>query len=258
MSRPDAGVIGRRHRSRRRGALLALATAAMAAAAGAADAPAAARDAAPLAPFELRFEALRNGDRLGEARVSLRHVEGATWEFSTRTRGTEGLAALAGIEISEQSEFSWRDGRPELLQYRYHQQMAFRDRQRSLARSGADAIDSIDGERRHRLVFEPGVMDRHAVVLALAAAVAAGASGELRLRVADRDDLDWHRYRIAGTEDITLPAGRFEAVRVERLRDKPGRTTTTWLAPALGHLPVRIVQREADGETFETRLLAPD
>jgi hypothetical protein len=230
----------------------------MAAAASAADAPAAAREIAPLAPFELRFEALRNGQRLGEARVSLRHVEGATWEFATRTRGTDGLAALAGIEINEQSEFSWRDGRPELLQYRYRQQMAFRDRQRSLVRSGSDAIDSTDGDRRHRLAFEPGVMDRHVVVLALAAEVARGTTGELRFRVADRDEVEWHRYRIDAPEEVSVPAGRFEAIRVERLRDNPGRTTTTWLAPALGHLPVRIVQREADGETFETRLLARD
>lgn len=258
MSRPEPRIAGRASRWRRLAALALLATTTVAAPASADDAPAGTRDAAPLAPFDLRFEALRNGKRLGEARLSLRHVEGATWEFTTRTRGTEGLAALAGIEISEQSEFTWRDGRPELLQYRYRQQMAFRDRQRSLARDGADAIDSRDGERRHRLAFEPGVMDRHVVALALAAEVARGASGELRFRVADRDKLEWHRYRSSARESIDVPGGRFEAIKVERLRDNPGRTTTTWLAPALGYLPVRILQREADGESLEMRLLARD
>jgi len=52
------------------------------------------------------------------------------------------------------------------------------------------------------------------------------------------------------------PGGALEALRVERVRENPGRTTTSWLAPALGWLPVRIVQREADGETIEMRLLA--
>jgi hypothetical protein len=241
------------------GALLMFSTALLAAPFVAADdAPGPARSRAALESFDLRFEALRNGQRLGEARISLRPVEGATWEFTTRTRGTEGLAALAGIEITEQSEFTWRDGRPELLQYRYRQQMAFRQRERSLARDGSDAIDSRDGDRQHRLPFEPGVMDRHVVVLALVAEVARGAAGELRFRVADRDDVEWHRYRVGTSETVTLPAGRFDAIRVERLRDNPGRTTTIWLAPALGHLPVRIVQREADGETLETRLLADD
>lgn len=256
MSQFEPGTAARRVL----GALLMFSTALLAApfAAAADDAPGASRSRAALEPFDLRFEALRNGQRLGEARLSLRPVEGATWEFTTRTRGTEGLAALAGIEILEQSEFTWRDGRPELLQYRYRQQMSFRTRERSLARADGDAIDSRDGKHRHRLAFEPGVMDRHVVVLALAAEVAGGATGELRFRVADRDDVEWHRYRIGTRETVTLPAGRFDAIRVERQRDNPGRTTTTWLAPALGHLPVRIVQREADGETLEMRLLADD
>jgi hypothetical protein len=217
---------------------------------GAAPAIDGARDAGAPAPFEHRYEVLRNGSPLGEATLALRHVEGATWVFTTRTRGTRGLAGLAGAAIDERSEFTWRDGRPELLRYRYRQDVAFRTRERALDRAGANAIDSRDGDRRHRLAFEPGTMDRHLVVLAIGADLARGADGELRYRVADRDHVEWHRYRVAGRERI----GALDTIRVERLRDNAGRTTTSWLAPALGYAPARIVQREADGETIELRL----
>ena len=231
-----------------RAALAALLLALAAPASTAADG---ARDAGTPAPFERRYEVLRNGSPLGEATIALRRVDAATWELATVTRGTRGLAGLAGAAIDERSEFAWREGKPELLRYRYRQDVAFRTRERALDRNGG-AIDSRDGERRHRLAFEPGTMDRHVVVLAIGADLARGADGVLRYRVADRDDVEWHRYRVAGRERV----GALDAIRVERLRDNPGRTTTSWLAPALDHAPVRIVQREADGETIEMRLRA--
>ena len=45
-----------------------------------------------------------------------------------------------------------------------------------------------------------------------------------------------------------------ERLDFERIREKAGRTTTTWIAPALGYTPVRIVQKEPDGETLEMLL----
>lgn len=210
-------------------------------------------DAAP-APFERRYEVLRNGKPLGDATLTLRRIDAETWSFTTRIRGTRGLAGLAGASVEEHSEFTWHDGRPQLLRYRYHQDVAFRTRERTLALGADGRIDSRDGDRRHDLAFEPGTMDRHAVVVAMRADLARGARGELRYRVANRDDVEWQRYRIGNAERIEAPGGALEALRVERVRENPGRTTTSWLAPALGWLPVRIVQREADGETIEMRL----
>lgn len=208
------------------------------------------------APFERRYEVLRNGKPLGEATLVLRRIDAGTWSFTTRIRGTRGLAGLAGASIEEHSEFTWHDGRPQLLRYRYHQDVAFRTRERTLALGADGRIDSRDGDRRHDLAFEAGTMDRHVVILAMRADLARGARGELRYRVANRDDVEWQRYRIGASERIDANDGPREAVRVERVRENPGRTTTSWFAPARDWLPLRIVQREADGETIELRLRA--
>lgn len=211
--------------------------------------------APPLAPFRADYVAARNGSDIGEAQSALSAVEGETWEFLTHTRGTRGLAALAGIEVMEKSEFRWRGRLPELVQYDYKQDAAWTSRERSLrVDAAAGSIASRDRDRSYTLAFEAGVADRHVVVLAIAAALAADAP-ELRFRVADKDKVEWHTYRRAGTESLETPAGTFDTIRVERVREKPGRTTTSWFAPAAGHVPVRILQREPDGETFELRLV---
>ena len=49
--------------------------------------------------------------------------------------------------------------------------------------------------------------------------------------------------------------GKLRALRVERIRDSgDGRTTTLWLGPDKNFVPLKIVQTEANGETFEMRV----
>jgi hypothetical protein len=209
----------------------------------------------PVAPFRAEYVAARNGSDLGTAHSTLTFVEGETWEFLTQTRGTSGLAALARLEVMEKSEFRWHGLLPELIQYDYRQRAAWSSRERSLrVDAGAGTIASKDRDKSHTLAFEPGVSDRSTVALAIAAALAAGAT-ELRFRVADRESVEWQTYHRTGTETIMTPAGSFETIRVERVREKPGRTTTSWIAPSHGYVPVRILHRETDGETFDLRLV---
>jgi hypothetical protein len=209
----------------------------------------------PFAPFSAEYEVSRNGSVLGRGTVELHPVEGPTWELVTHTKGTQGLAALAGAEIVEQSEFTWHDGRPELLQYRYRQDVAWKTRERSLvADRAAGTIHSRDRDEERVLTFEPGVIDRHLVVVALGIDLRDGRE-DLRYLVANRGEVEWNRYRIAGEESIDTPDGPRRAIKVERIRDNKDRTTTVWIAPDLGWIPARTLQTEPDGETLDMRLL---
>lgn len=210
--------------------------------------------AAPV-PYRADYEVLRNGAPLGTAEVVLEAAGDGSWRYVNRTRGTRGLAGLAGAEILEQSHFRLEDGQPRLIDYRYRQDIAWRSKERSLAIvDGGAAIDSRDGERRYRLPFDAAAMDRQTVVLAIGADLARGAEA-LAYRVADRDEVEEQRYRRAGEETLDTARGPIAAVKVERLRERPGRSTTSWFAPSLGWLPVRIVHREGDGDTLELRLV---
>jgi hypothetical protein len=230
----------------------------IAASAGALTSAAMAVEPASSQPFSARYEVLRNGRALGEARLTLARGSDDTWQFHSETRGTRGLASIAGVEISERSTLRWRGLLPELVEYDYRQNVAMRRRERSLRVDVAsNAIVSRQDDQTFELRFEEGVVDRNAVVLAVMAAVAAGRV-DLSFRVADRDDVESQRYRVAGRERVNVRAGSFDTVLIERIREKPGRDTDTWLAPELGYLPVRIRHREADDETLEMRLVSHD
>src|SRR5689334_11553618 len=106
----------------------------------------AATDAPPLAPMQLEYEVLRNGDATGRSTLTLAQDEDGAWSLESRTEGTSGLAAIAGASIDERSSFAWRGGHPELRHYRYAQEVAWKDKRRELdVLPGEAAIAYDDG-----------------------------------------------------------------------------------------------------------------
>lgn len=209
--------------------------------------------AAPVSPFSATYEVRRNGSALGEATLTL-VPDGQGWRLSTTTVGTAGLARVAGVRIEETTRFDYRaEGRPATREYDYLQRSSLNQRRRS-ARVSDAAIELVNGDERRSLPLVPGAVDRQLTTVALMQAVAAGRSGETSLQVLGRGDIEAQRWRIGDLEPV--PGGGGMGRRVERLRETPdGRSTVLWLDDDGGHVPLRIEQREDDGETIEMRLL---
>ena len=214
--------------------------------------------AEPPKPYSAEYEVLRNGSPMGRGTVTLRGDERGEWELHSVTRGTEGLAGLAGATIVEQSSLRWVDDRPESRDYRYRQNLAWRTRERSVEfDSAAKRIVSRDRRGEHVFTFAPGALDRQSVMLALARDLAAGKRDTLTYTVADRDEFGPERYRVGAEETVQTPAGALRALRVERVRDDTrGRSTINWFGIEQGFLPVRVLQTEPDGDSFEMRLIS--
>ena len=213
-----------------------------------------AAEMAPVKPFQADYEVLRNGKELGHATLSLRALGNGTWEFSSHTKGTKGMASLLGVDVAEKSTFRWRDGQPEGLHYEYSQEAAIKSRQRRTDfdwQSGN--AQSSDGKNAYTARLEPGAIDRNLVTIALMAALKENAH-ELRFRVVDKDRIAEQQYREGGRETLALPAGKLDTVRIERQRQDNKRTTISWFAPQRGWLPVQIEQVEKGGETITLRL----
>jgi hypothetical protein len=63
--------------------------------------------------------------------------------------------------------------------------------------------------------------------------------------VISRGELKTYTFRNLGTETIEAPLGRFETVKLQRRKDDEENTTyTTWYAPKLNYLPVKVENRE--------------
>ncbi|HEX5121774.1 MAG TPA: DUF3108 domain-containing protein [Rhodanobacteraceae bacterium] len=215
-------------------------------------------DEAPLAPFSADYVAFRNGEALGTTTLALGDNRDGTWTLRSETRGTAGLAKIAGIHIVETSRFRWHDGRPEAIEYSYRQDSAIKNRTRHASFANGQVQVEEGGETFHFAIV-PGLIDRHAVTLAIATDLKRNAQA-FDYKVAVRDHVEDMRYERGGNESLDVPAGKFDTVLMRRVGE-PGadrkRVARSWFAEKLGWLPVEIEQSEKKGDTIMLKLASP-
>lgn len=232
-------------------------TALVAAALLACTAPAIAADA--IRPFHAEYATLRNGDEVGRTMLDFGDNGDGSWTLRSETRGTSGLARLAGIHIVETSRFRWRDGRPEALVYDYRQEGAFRQRTRHADFDwSANEVRVAEGGKTFRYPIAAGIIDRQAVTLGLAADLVRGADA-FEYKVAVKDRIEPMRYLRGAVETLKVPAGEYRAQLMQR-DGEPGadrkRVARSWFAESLGWLPVQIEQTEKKGDTVTLKLVS--
>lgn len=223
-----------------------------------ASAPAFAADTS-ITPFHADYATLRNGSEVGHTTLDLADNGDGSWTLRSETKGTSGLARLAGIHIVETSRFRWKDGRPEALVYDYRQEGAFKQRTRHADFDWkANEVHVREGDGDFRYAIAPGIVDRQAVTLAIASDLVRGASG-FDYKVAVKDRIEDMRYARGADETLKVPAGEFRTVLMQR-DGEPGadrkRVARSWFAQSLGWLPVQIEQTEKKGDTVTLKLVS--
>ena len=218
-------------------------------------APFAAQAALP-PPYNATYEVRRNGEPTGTASVVFRALANGRHELRSHTVGSEGLAAIAGVDLDERSILRVVGGAPETVAYSYRQKVAWKSKARDISvDAGARRITSTDKDKTFSPPYMPGVLDRNAITVALMADIAAGKPGDLQYLVPNKDELETFTYRSAGQEQVQTAIGSQRVIRVERIRDSGnGRTTTLWLGADRNFVPLRMLQREPDGSTIEMRI----
>lgn len=68
-----------------------------------------------------------------------------------------------------------------------------------------------------------------------------------------RTEIETAKFKKAGTAKITVPAGTYDVIRIDRIHDDNDRATSFWLAPSLSYLPVKVSQI-ADGKAISMEL----
>jgi hypothetical protein len=71
--------------------------------------------------------------------------------------------------------------------------------------------------------------------------------------MAKKDKIEKTPFKKSGNTKITVPAGTFDTVRVDRVHDDDSRSTSFWLAPSLDYLPVKVSQIN-DGKKMDLEL----
>ena len=134
--------------------------------------------------YEATYSVFRNGKDLGIATVKFTDAGNGRWELTTHTVGT-GIAAIAGVEIHERSLLRWNEGKPETIDYSFKQKAGWKTKQRSIkVNAETKLVNSQDNDKNYSLKYEPNVIDRHIVTIAVMQNLLQGKSWRL-------DDYNW-------------------------------------------------------------------
>ena len=204
--------------------------------------------APPVPAFTAHYRVLQNGSPIGKATLTLAPGAGNAWVFTTQSQGTAGLASLLAASTREVSTFTWAGDLPQGNSYDYTMTSALKQKHRSVRFDWSNRSIEVSDNGSFRFPAQPGAMERHTIPLALAAGLAAGQTS-FTLPVAVRDRVDMQRYAAQGRQDVSVPAGSFDATRVARTDG--GEGIEAWFAPAKLPVPIKIDQRGKNAFSLE-------
>ena len=201
--------------------------------------------AADLKPMTAVYSVVRNGKAIGDATYTLTAIGDGTWTLTSITRGSAGMARLLSLDVREQSTFRWQDGHAQGIRYDYTQDATIIHKKRHMDFDwAASKALVVDNGKPLSYAIPAGTIDRSTVALVLGQMLASGAH-VATLPVATQDHLEQQKFTAQGEEKIDVPAGKFNAIKIERT-DAPGKARS-WYAPAVTTLPLRVEQLQKDG-----------
>lgn len=211
--------------------------------------PLAAAAATTPKPFTARYQVSQDGQPMGETTVTLRPGPDGSWILRKDTKGTAGLAALLGASTQEASRFRWQGAVPEAISYDYHLVAAGKDKQRHLQVDWTKRQVSVqDGKHADTYPAQPGMVERNTVPLAVGLALGEGRQ-QISLPVGVRQTVETENFKVAGSETVKVPAGSFQAERVER--SDAAKTLSAWYVPGRYPLPVKLAQSDGGNLVLE-------
>ena len=186
--------------------------------------------AAPPQRIEIQYEVTHNGTAIAEVTERLEH-DRRQYKVEELWKG-KGVFALRGDARRMSRGAIAADGlRP----------VEFEDK-----RPGRDA---------KRVTFNPAenmpALERQDRLSLMWNFVFVPPSSDVTVKVTDDKGTQTHIYQVAGRERLRVPAGEFNALKVVRKHDNPGkRATEIWFATDKSYIPLKIVL-DRDGARSE-------
>lgn len=68
-----------------------------------------------------------------------------------------------------------------------------------------------------------------------------------------KTNIETTKFKKSGSSKLTVPAGTYDVIRIDRIHHDSDRSTSFWVAPSLNYLPVKVSQVN-DGKTISMEL----
>ncbi|ANB02415.1 DUF3108 domain-containing protein [Ectothiorhodospira sp. BSL-9] len=170
--------------------------------------------------------------------------EGEFLRYRARLRPTGVLSWVRSDEIIEQSIMRMTPDGLRSEEYLYSHTGGSRKR---LTESRFDweayRVKGVHNDKPFELDLPPDAVDRFALQLAMINRLHRGEK-EFSQTIVDRDRIRTYHFTVGEPRNITTPMGRVEAIPVIREIEDRDTTVSTWFAPRMNYLPVRLEQEQ--------------
>ncbi len=205
----------------------------------------------PLQPYSAVYSAELSGVPVGgEAERTLTHNSDGSWTLHFK-------AEMLFYSFEEESHFTLADGKIKPSSYDMSKGALGRKKTAAIKFDwGKKIADSRENKKNWQVPLQINDLDKISYQEQLrldANALPAPpkkdktqslSSQGFRYFVVDEDERDDYLFRVDGEETLNTPAGRFNTVRLKRVRESKKRETWIWLAPEWDYLLVQLKQTE--------------
>lgn len=198
---------------------------------------------APLPELNLVYAVQYAGFNAGEADITLK-AQGAAgcYRYDTRTRPSGFVKALFGSP-NQYSEFCVADG---VVRSQRYESVLDDDAEQSYRLDFDYANRQVIDENGRVREIPSEAVDSFSLQQAVRLWVAKHANDAeppiARFTMVDRKNLTYYQLKISGRETVKTPAGKFDAILLERI-DNPNKVGRFWLAAERDWMPVKIETR---------------
>jgi len=212
--------------------------------------------AALLPDFEASYQLKRGNLTIGTSTISLVNKADNEYQYESRSWPTTWVSWFLKDKLYETSSGHLDETGLHPLRYHYRRTGGKKEREAILSFDwNALTVENHVENSHWKMSIPSGTLDKLASQLGMMLALGRGET-DITFNIADGGKLKEYRFRVLGRETLELPAGRFDTVKITKLRDNKRRETYIWCAPELNYLPVRIWQREKDEAVYQSDLVS--
>jgi hypothetical protein len=201
-----------------------------------------------LAPFEAEYVVYRFGRSLGRAKLSLQNAENDQYKLDYYSK----VSAFFLSDVrSETSMFSVKNNQLHPQTYAY-----------SRSGTGSNKSNKIQfDETNSKIVINQGnpinwsgQLDNQLYRLDVQLQLASGKTDFNYDIINNRGELRHYELKVIGKEQLDLPFGMLEGIKIKIIRKNSSRETIAWFSPQLNYQLVKLKQFKDGDEQGELRL----
>ena len=204
--------------------------------------------AAPLESFEAKYKAFRFGNELGHASMQLQELGRDKYKL---TYNSKVSLFFLSDKREEVSLFTFKDN--QITPYKYSFKRTGTGSNKSLEAVFDEQNKKISLDKAEPLTWE-GELDNQLYRLDLQLKLARGESEFEYTLLNYRGQKRHYKLQVMGKEQLELPFGMLEGIKVKIMRENKKRETFAWFSPELNYQLVRLQQFKEGDEQGDIQL----